>query len=284
MAARQLVLPGDIVKKSNAIIRARWPVESVWEPRIVALVASKVRAEDTDFQEYEIPISEFIGSKDDGRTYERLASAADNLLKKVITIEKGSGWAKSTIFSYCEYIPERGMLHICFDPHMKPHFLQLKERFTEYNLMEFFVLPSTYSQRIFEILKSWSDKSEIIISLQDLFDMLEVPESMKRYPDFRRFVLEKAHKDINKTSFYYEWEPVKQGRSVVAIKFIFDRKAIEYAERQKKNKDVPKRNKQFKLALACSQKKKAAGGCERRDHQKEVCDICSQLKIMEVTQ
>ena len=112
--------------------------------------------------------------------------------------------------------------------------------------------------------------------------MLEVPESMKRYPDFRRFVLEKAHKDINKTSFYYEWEPVKQGRTVVAIRFIFDKKAVEESELQKMNKDVPKRNKHFKLALACAQAKKADGGCSREDNQAEVCDICNQLKMMEV--
>ena len=36
MATRQLMLPGDIVKKSNELARAAWAVESVLEPRIVA--------------------------------------------------------------------------------------------------------------------------------------------------------------------------------------------------------------------------------------------------------
>ena len=42
MAERQLPLPGEIVKKSNALARARWSADSVWEPRLVALLASKL--------------------------------------------------------------------------------------------------------------------------------------------------------------------------------------------------------------------------------------------------
>ena len=61
MAERQLPLPGEIVKKSNALARARWSADSVWEPRLVALLASKVKQDDEDFQTYEIPIRELIG-------------------------------------------------------------------------------------------------------------------------------------------------------------------------------------------------------------------------------
>ena len=61
MAVKQLPLPGEIVKKSNALARARWSAESVWEPRLVALLASKVRADDTDFHVYEVPVTELMG-------------------------------------------------------------------------------------------------------------------------------------------------------------------------------------------------------------------------------
>ena len=74
---------------------------------------------------------------------------------------------------------------------------------------------------MFEFLKSWSGKPEINISILELHELLNTPISFRK--DFRQFrtrVLEKAHKDITThTSFRYEWEPVKAGRSVEAIRF-----------------------------------------------------------------
>ena len=67
--------------------------------------------------------------------------------------------------------------------------------------------------------------------------MLDSPASFRA--DFRQFrtrVIEKAHKDIHeKTSLRFEWEPVKAGRSVEAIRFLFapGRKAIAEAETKK---------------------------------------------------
>ena len=279
MAARQLVLPGEIVKKSNALARARWSIESVWEPRLVALLASKVHVEDTDFQIYEIHVSEVLRGSG-GHDYKEIAEVVDRIMSRVLTIYDDDGWTKYNVFTRCRYRKKDGILELGFHPDLRPHYLQLKKQFAQYNLLEFLMLPSIYSQRIYEILKSWSDKPETIISLNELYEALDAPTSLRKYSEFKRRVLEKSHKDISKTSFDYEWEPIKQGRTVVAIRFIFDRKSVEDAERQKKNKDVPKRNKQFKLALACAQAKKVNGGCKRRDNQKEVCDICIQLNML----
>ena len=79
--------------------------------------------------------------------------------------------------------------------------------------MEFLLLPSIYSQRIYEFLKSWDDKPETIISVLDLHEMLNTPNSFRaNFTEFRRWVLEKAHKDISKyTKLIYEWEPIKKG-------------------------------------------------------------------------
>ena len=86
MAAKQLPLPGEIVKKSNALCRARWEVDSLYEPRLVALTASKVKRSDLDFQVYEIPLQDIIGDARGGKTYKIVESIIDNLMSKVITI------------------------------------------------------------------------------------------------------------------------------------------------------------------------------------------------------
>lgn len=284
MAARQLPLPGRTVKKSNALCRASWSADGVWEARLIAIVASKVNVNDREFQEYEIPLSEiFQGAHKDGDTYLRIDETTERLMNRVVRISTDDGGvAKYNVFSKCVISPSRNYVIARFDPDLKPHFLQLKDRFTEMNLWEFLMLPSIYSQRIFEILKSWSDKPEITISLEDLFEMLEVSVSMRRYPDFRRKVLEKAQKDIDRTSLEYEWEPVKQGRTVVAIRFIFNKKAIEEKEHRDREMDKPRQNKLFKAALACSINKKNTGGCDKQDNKPKVCEMCKQMNMIAI--
>jgi len=271
MAQRQLVIPGPVVKKSNALARASWSVKSVYEPRLVALVASRVRADDQDFQDYEIPLSELLGGSGDGRTRQLVAEVVEGLLGRVLTLPRPNGWAKCNVFSWCEYDSKAGCIRARFDPGLKEHYLGLQSHFTQYSLMEFLLLPSTYSQRLFEVLKSWSSLPESVIDLSDLFQMLDVPPSLQRYPDFRRYVLEKAHKDISgKTGLRYQWEPIKQGRAVSAIRFTFGARSAQASE--KKNQATrSKDNELLKKALACFK----TGDCSPRSNKQ--CEICNRL-------
>lgn len=272
MAQRQLPLPGPVVKKSNALARASWAVKSIYEPRLVALVASRVRVDDKDFQDYEIPLSELIGGASDGRTRQLLSDVVDGLLGRVLTLPRPNGWAKCNVFSHVEFDGKAGLIRARFDPALKPHYLNLKSHFTEYALMEFLLLPSTYSQRLFEVLKSWDGIPEAVLTLAELFTMLDVPQTLQRYPDFRRKVLEKAHKDITgKTGLRYAWEPIKQGRAVSAIRFTFGARSTQLSAK----KDQAKRSKDndlFKKAVACSQ---SVESCTPKKTKQ--CELCQRL-------
>ena len=275
MAEQQLTLPGEIVKKSNALARAKWSVESVWEPRMVALVASMVRKDDEDFCTYRLPISEVVREKIDGRTYARVASVVDNIMGRVITIPDPKGWTKYTVFSKCRYIAGEGVLELGFHPDLKIHYLGLQKNFTKYSLLEFMMLPSIYSQRLFEVLKSWDDKPEKVIQLTDLHEMVGAPPSLrKKYPDFRRKVLEKAHKDIRKhTNLSFEWEPIKKGRKVDSIRFVFSTPRKAQLEEKKKTetqtKQSQKMNKLFIKAVECWKSE----NCQF-DEKSKVCEVC----------
>ena len=69
-----------IVKKSNALIRGQWSIQSVWEPRLIALLASKVHVNDKDFKVYKIPIIEVTGGEHGGKNYKELESIIENLM------------------------------------------------------------------------------------------------------------------------------------------------------------------------------------------------------------
>jgi plasmid replication initiation protein len=286
MAVQQLPLPGEIVKKSNAIARAQWRPESIWEPRIVALVASKVRESDEDFQTYRIPVAELTGIEDrnlDGPTYHKIAASITHLSKASIRIEgnKPRNFRQYNIFSMCGY--ENGYLIARFDPDLKPHFLNLKAKFTAYNLFEYLTLPSSYSQQIFEILKSWANAPEVILSVAELHGILNTPASFRKdFREFRRWVLEKAYKDIlAHTSLRFEWEPIRVGRSVEKIRFLFapGRKAIAEAEAQKAKEDKRRRleGQRMRLAIECAKVKR--GECVTQDNKRLVCKICLHYHI-----
>ena len=278
MAERQLTLPSEIVKKSNALARAKWPAGSVWEPRLVALVAARVRREDEDFQEYEIPIQEVVQGKQDGQTYKRVAAVVDNLLGRTMTVQdpkNPKGWTKYALFSKCQYDPEKNILIARFDPDLKPHYLGLKRHFTQFSLMEFLTLPSTYSQRLFEVLRSWTSEAEVTISLFDLQEMLGAPESLRRYPDFRRRVLERAHRDIHAhTSLAYEWSPIKKGRSFLAVRFAFSRPRQKQITAAKQADESRERNELARRAMRCwSRRGRICNDAGRG----KMCKICKRL-------
>lgn len=279
MAGKPIHSRDGIVKKSNALARAAWTVKSIYEPRLIALVASKVRTDDKDFQTYEIPLVDITGESQDGRTYQLVAEAVDNLLGKIITIKTETGWVKYVIFSKCEYNKTRACVIARFDPDLKEHYLGLSGVFTKYSLAEFLQLPSIYSQRIFEILKSWDDRSEKVMTLELLFELLDVPESLKKnFKDFRRRVLEKAHSDIHKlTSLKYEWESIKKGKSVVSIRFtFFGKKKIEATKKRVEvdsAKDSKRKNDTFQRMIKCYQ---SSDPCRFVEKSQE-CLLCRQF-------
>jgi hypothetical protein len=114
----------EIVKKSNALIRAHWAIESVWEPRIVALLASKVHKDDEDFKTYQVPILEVTDGEHGGKDYKEIATVIKNLMARVIEIQN-SPTKKSfyNVFAKCSIDSAKGILELRFDADLKPHYL-----------------------------------------------------------------------------------------------------------------------------------------------------------------
>ena len=113
-------------------------------------------------------------------------------------------------------------------------------------------------------------------------EMLDTPESFRtNFKELRRWVLEKAHKDIvGKTQLYYEWEPIKRGRAIIAVRFIF---GAERSLPVAKKKADGAREKQSQLnnaaaitAMKCL--KERGETCRGGYQKKSICDICLILR------
>jgi plasmid replication initiation protein len=285
-AMRELTFPGCDVKKANTLVRSKISITDALGSRLLASLIACIRPDDTEFLDvYEIPVNK-VTMRSDGKSYTEikkvcraLQSAFAERETKVNGKPKFETWA---FFGHIEY--HDGTVKARFNADLGPMLLALQGHFTKYNLLEYLKLPSIYSQRIFEILKSWGDKPEVTISLIDLHNSLNTPATFRaNFKNFRIRVLEKAHKDITeKTCLRYEWEPVKKGRGVVAVRFIFGRRLAIAAAAQasSQTKEQEKRsaakNKDFKAFVACRQERGQA--CEGGHQKAKICELCRNFR------
>jgi len=271
-----------LVKKSNDIARGSWQINNVNEARIVALIAGRIRCEDEDFKTYEIPVQEILGESSGGNDYKRLEEIADGLMGRVITIgsENKRGFAKYALFSACRYIEKRGVLELRFDKDLKPHYLNLGKFFTQYSLAEYMALPSTYSQRLFEIMHSCKPRKEFTFTVEQLHEMLKTPISLRsNFKDFNNRVLKPALRHISEhTTLFYSYEPIKKGRKYHEIKFVFTRKKQALIVKKDKKavsiktgKRTLKQAEMMKECLKCWEKQ--GNKCDNSDKSKH-CDFC----------
>ena len=286
MAVQQLTLPGKLVKKHNELVRSKISITNVDGSRILANLIACIRHDDVDFQDtYRIAPKDFMADQG-GKSYTTIKTVCRELAKATAEIEEPDPEGPHPILSIYTFFSSityrKGIISARFNAEMKPLLLDLRRCFTQYNLMEYLTLPSIYSQRIFEFLKSWDDKPETSpIPLADLHEMLNTPASFRaNFTEFRRWVLEKAHKDITtKTTLSYEWEPVKQGRAVVAVRFIFAQKRALPVQKKKADnaieKSSEKKNILYNQALACF--KESGAACEGGKQKRGVCEVCLKL-------
>lgn len=287
MAKGEIVEPREIVKADNAFFRVRCKVKNIIATRIVMAFASLVEESDLDenkgFLKYKIDAASILDGIDaGGNYYNQIREAAYALIDQKLEQRKHKNHFKVyTLFSTIEY--ENGIITGAFHSDLLPFFLGLKKQFTRMSLSQYLKLPSIYSQKIFGYLTSWARAPEVEISVSDLHELLDTPESLrKNFTELRRWVLEKAHKDITElTSLKYEWEPVKKGRAVVAVRFIFSRRRALPVSTEKaveaQAKSSARNNRIFQAAVACAEKKGQC--CTFQDNKPRVCAICVKLGI-----
>lgn len=268
----------DIVKESNAIARAQLlpPAESVWEERIIAQVAAFNRMDDTEFPEQPFMIGQLVDHKKhiDGRTLAAISNACDRLAGTKFKIQYSrSHYRIYAVFSYIEY--NDGIISAKLNQDLKPYYLQLRREFSMRSLSDFRRLSGIYSQQLYRFLCSFRALDMTEVPLDRLYFVTTAPESFRK--DFRNFrlrVLEPAAKEINdKTDLKYNWEPIRQGRKVTAIRFIFDGGATAEVSHEAASHENEELKKWQRLSNACFERHAKAGTtCKPRGGNK--CTYC----------
>jgi hypothetical protein len=216
----------SLVVQSNSLVEARYKLPLLAQQALRKLFSQiKPDTEYIDKEYYQINIAEFgrqIGRKETTSLYREMKSAAKVLRRMPIIVRKDDGdFLETSWIQSFWYREKAGRIDFLFSKSLNPFLTELRKRFTQYRLDNVCRLGSQYSIRVYELMMQYASIGSRTIALDELRAILGIREG--EYADYRQFrpnTLDVAHREVNaKTDLRYSWEPVKEGRRVIAIRF-----------------------------------------------------------------
>ena len=228
--AKLIQVNGDLeVKKADVVVKARYKLNPLSLKFITTLITGLKRSDDIN-EEYVFRVKDFqeltkLKRKD---LYWAIKETLKELLEKPLYIPNDNGFIMCNLISGGHYVESRGEVRFMIYPKLRPFLLEAQKKFLKYKLENILPLKSSYSIRIYEILKDWlelnsryGNKAEKIISLDEFREILEIPRSYQYSSHIKKLILEKAKTEFEKhTDLLFEYKEIKTGRKVTHLKFI----------------------------------------------------------------
>lgn len=204
----------NIVKQDYQLVNAKYKLSTA-EIRFVMVALTQLENDDTEFTEYEIKVSELEEKLQAEQNETRLKQFAKKLLSKPLEVPTEDGFIIANWFADIEYIKGQAKFKVSFSKKLKPYLLELKKRYVSYNLKNILPLTSSYSVRIYQMLKEYEKLKIRYIKVDELMDILQVPNSYKLYSKFKQGILQVAEKELAEhTDICFTFEEEKEGRKV----------------------------------------------------------------------
>lgn len=232
---RETMLCDKNVNMSNVLVNAAQGLK-LGEKRVMAACVAKLdsmNSRNGGFKDGLVTLAahEFAETFDiDPNTaYEQLQDAAKNLFRRYIryTTEdrKGPKVVEFRWVSRAEYARGEGMVTLRFTPDVAPHLVGLQRQFTSYKLAQASALRSLYSWRLLELITQFESTGWRQIDIEDFCHAMEATEKQREnFAAIRRKIIEPAVAELTtKDAWVIAWEPIKAGRKVIALKFVFKR-------------------------------------------------------------
>jgi plasmid replication initiation protein len=219
-----------VVRQSNSLIEASYKIPSVGEGRLIRMLIAQISPADEDFKTYRISVSDFAKffGLSGGSAYDLIKKAADELAGRRIMLENGKSWLRLNWLSSAEYREGNGYIELRFDGKLKPYLLKLQTHWKQYALESIINFKSSYSIRIFELLKVEEFKADPSGYFRKSFEYDELREILGIgkveygfFKDFRVNVVEVSIREINANPDIHiiQVDYPKTGRKVSHIVF-----------------------------------------------------------------
>lgn len=120
---------------------------------------------------------------------------------------------------------EEDLLKIKFDEDIMPMLIELKKNFLQYNVADLNALKSRYSMLMYKYILSYIRQyktSELILSIDEIKEFLNIKDKYNRYESFNRKVLKVIETEINESKtlpFLIRYDKILKGKKIDKILF-----------------------------------------------------------------
>ncbi|EST10247.1 replication initiation protein [Sporolactobacillus laevolacticus] len=214
------------VVKANALIQKTRYDLTLQEQKLILFVIQKIKPGDQEFKQYTFSIQDYCKiceiDYDNGKNYQNIKKALLKLRNKGFWMKMDNG--SEVTMSWLSKVriwQRKGTIDVQLDNDLKPYLLDLKEFFTKYKYLYVMSMRSSYSIRLYEYLKSVENQHGIILTVDEIREILGIGEKkLTKWYDIRRKVIDQAQKEINDlTDIMFKYQTLKQGRSVHEVAF-----------------------------------------------------------------
>jgi len=205
----------DIVLKDNKLIESNIYSKLAHLKLFSRVVLEAVKNPNEEF--YDIKIKDII--KDfwvKWNNYEYIREVCKSMM--IIDKWEGELFDLKVIFEIS--LVDRNTLRFKIMDSFKPYILNLTSKYTKYYFKNIVNLNSSYSIRIYEILKQYEKITRREEKIETIKNFLWIKNKYKLYWHFKAKVLLVAQKELKeKTDIYFNFNEIKVGKKVVAIRF-----------------------------------------------------------------
>lgn len=228
-----------LVVKGNELIQKNRFELSLTEQKTVAFICSMIkpvealdRVKGAFKLEYDFNIRDYCKvcgiDYDAGKNYADVKATLKHLRDRSmwLTLPDGS----ETLVAWLAKVTtnkKSGIARIKLDEDLVPYLFDLGQKFTQYQLYNILAMKSSFSVRLYELMKSYAYQKTKTFDVDELKRLLMI-DGLKTYDNFNNFrtkVLDKARDEINDlTDITVYFETMTKGRKVVKVKFRIDEK------------------------------------------------------------
>jgi len=237
------------VTMSNALTRAGHGL-TLAEKRLVMLAVSKldsmkIMRPGEVLPSVKITATEYAETygldPSSGVAYEAMKDAAKALYDRSITFfepaYKRNGTPLKPIrtdmrwVGRCKYHEGEGWVQLAWWPELVPSLVGLQKQFTTYKLQQASALRSGYSWRLLELLTRFKSSGVAEYTVEDFATSMDATEKQREnFNNIKRRIIEPAVKELTeKDGWLIAWEPIKTGRKVTTVRFVFQRRPVQQA-------------------------------------------------------
>lgn len=228
------------VTMTNALTRAGHGL-TLAEKRVVMMAVSKLDSRRMllpgTVPTTRITAAEFCGEFGitPDTAYDQLQAAAKSLYNRSLTFYdpafKRNGKAleptRKTMrwIGRASYQKGEGWVELAWWPELLPFLTGIQKQFTSYQLKQASALRSIYSWRLLELLSRFKSTGKAEYTIEDFCTSMDATEKQRAdFNNIKRRIIEPAVKELTeKDGWLIQWEAVKAGRKVKAIRFTFMR-------------------------------------------------------------